>query len=229
MPPDRNSQEKELLELLNASRYVDTREILTNITTLNYRQVYYLLNIWAVSGIVEKKRIPNISSGAPQHGYRLTPKGKERLYKEYRTKITRVAVKAVLIHDDLALLLIRDEQDSYKPGEYDLPGGAVEFGESAEDALLREIKEETDLAAEVIYPVRTWNTIKDKTTQYIGITYLALTESNRVELSEEHNDFKWVDVDVLSEYDLADWLEKDLEAGIKIYRNTILQNKENDN
>jgi len=34
---------------------------------------------------------------------------------------------------------------------------------------------------------------------------------------------------ILFEYDLADWLEKDLEAGIKIYRNTILQNKENDN
>lgn len=53
-----------------------------------------------------------------------------------------IAVAGVLLRDDGALLLQRRSDD----GEWGLPGGAVELGESPAEALVREMAEETGLA-----------------------------------------------------------------------------------
>ncbi len=49
---------------------------------------------------------------------------------------------------DGKLLLIQRGQDPFK-GSYALPGGFVEYGERVEEAVEREVKEETGLDAEV--------------------------------------------------------------------------------
>ncbi|MFQ5656758.1 MAG: NUDIX domain-containing protein [Candidatus Methylomirabilales bacterium] len=56
------------------------------------------------------------------------------------------SVSAVIFDGPKKLLLIR-RADS---GEWGLPGGAVEIGESVEKAILREVREETGLNVEVI-------------------------------------------------------------------------------
>ncbi len=62
-----------------------------------------------------------------------------------RTRLTfRPAVYGILIHEDRVLLTrIRSS------GKWGLPGGAVELGERIEDALLRELREETGVVAEI--------------------------------------------------------------------------------
>ena len=50
---------------------------------------------------------------------------------------------AVVIHDGRVLLIRRGKAPD--AGEWSIPGGAVELGESVEDALRREIREETGL------------------------------------------------------------------------------------
>jgi len=54
-----------------------------------------------------------------------------------------LAVDCVIFHND-AVVLIKRKYDPYK-GHYALPGGAVEIGETVEDACRREMKEEIGL------------------------------------------------------------------------------------
>jgi 8-oxo-dGTP diphosphatase len=58
-----------------------------------------------------------------------------------------VAVDAVLLHRGKLVLVKRGRPPFL--GRYALPGGALEFGERLEDAVEREVVEETGLDAEV--------------------------------------------------------------------------------
>lgn len=63
-------------------------------------------------------------------------------------KIARHGAYAVIIQD-AKILLTQKKSGPYK-NLWGLPGGAIEFGESPEFALQREIKEETALAADAL-------------------------------------------------------------------------------
>lgn len=57
-------------------------------------------------------------------------------------------VCAVIIHDH-KILAMKDERSPY----YYLPGGRVHIGEKAEDAVIREVKEELEIDAKIIRPL----------------------------------------------------------------------------
>ncbi len=59
-------------------------------------------------------------------------------------RISRLGTYGILIHDS-KILLTRKKSGPYK-GLWDLPGGAIEFGETPEEALKRELLEESALA-----------------------------------------------------------------------------------
>jgi 8-oxo-dGTP diphosphatase len=58
-----------------------------------------------------------------------------------------VGVGAVIVRDGRALIVKRAHEP--RQGEWSLPGGLLELGESLQDAIRREIKEETTLDVEV--------------------------------------------------------------------------------
>lgn len=71
-------------------------------------------------------------------------------------------VGAVIVAQDAArgpvVLLIRRAQEPLK-GEWSLPGGAVELGETLEEAIRREVQEETGLAVEPAGVVKAFDRI----------------------------------------------------------------------
>jgi acetyl-CoA carboxylase carboxyl transferase subunit beta len=60
----------------------------------------------------------------------------------------RLAVGAVVLREDGAVLLVRRARPP-SVGSWTLPGGKVEEGETPEDAIVREVLEETGLRVEV--------------------------------------------------------------------------------
>lgn len=62
-----------------------------------------------------------------------------------------VGVGALIFNDEGHLLLtLRGKKAKNERGKWEIPGGAVEFGETIENALKREIKEELDIEIEVL-------------------------------------------------------------------------------
>lgn len=58
----------------------------------------------------------------------------------------RVSAKALIVDDQNRFLLAKEPD-----GKWDLPGGGLEFGENAQTAIKREVKEEVGLNATKIY------------------------------------------------------------------------------
>lgn len=122
-----------------------------------------------------------------------------------------VAVKAIVKKNDEYLILHKSESEDINPKEVDIPGGRVEFGEKVEDALLRELKEETGLDIEILKPTRTWGFVKDEL-HLIGITFLANYKKGEVVLCDEHDKYKWVKKEFVLNNDFPDWIKEEFSA-----------------
>lgn len=112
--------------------------------------------------------------------------------------------KAVVFHPihNRFLALKRAENDSSAPGQWDFPGGGLDFGELHLPALTREIREETGLTV-VNQRVLDVMTRFDEATQIysIFIAHRCQATSMEVRLSQEHTAFRWVSP--------AEWLQMD--------------------
>lgn len=106
-----------------------------------------------------------------------------------------IAVKAFIVNDKEELLILkRDPNDVYKPGKWDNPGGKLEKDEDLIAGLKRETKEETNLDIEIILPLNV-KTIKINEEMIVSlIIFLCKPKSEKIILSEEHTEYKWVSI-----------------------------------
>jgi 8-oxo-dGTP diphosphatase len=115
----------------------------------------------------------------------------------------RLSMK-VIIHDQdgKCLLIKRSMQSKGNPGKWDFPGGKVDPGETFDEGLLREVYEETKLKISLEKPL----TVIESESPANRVLYLFMKGDlleGEVELSEEHDDFTWIDPVDLREFDLA--------------------------
>ena len=92
------------------------------------------------------------------------------------------------------LTLFRTETAPTRPNTWDLPGGDLEFGEDALEAITREIKEETGIIVTTVYPFDVESLINSNKDFWISIAYYTVSDTNKVNLSSEHNKYKWVTI-----------------------------------
>lgn len=104
-----------------------------------------------------------------------------------------VGVSVLLEHAGKVLLLHRAGSKDHGAGEWEPISGRMEQGETAEQAAVREVKEETGLDAKIIMPFDTFFFVrKPSNEELVGITFCAKAFSDAVTLSEEHDQYKWV-------------------------------------
>jgi 8-oxo-dGTP diphosphatase len=118
-------------------------------------------------------------------------------------------VAAIIIKDNKIFATQRGYGD-FKDG-WEFPGGKMEAGESREDAMIREIKEELD--TDII--VNKYLTTVDYDYQNFHLTmhcFLCEITSGKLTLLE-HKAAKWLSKD---ELDTVDWLPADIEVVEKL-------------
>ncbi len=115
----------------------------------------------------------------------------------------RGSATAVIIKDGKLLLLKRNEEP-FK-GMWDLPGGYMNQGESPEQALRRELKEELgvekcDLTRIGEFPgTASW---KDNKFAVISFAYLVNSQED-INLNDENSDFMWKKIDEIDPNSIA--------------------------
>ena len=105
-------------------------------------------------------------------------------------------VGAVIFNAEDRFLLLKSHKFN---GQYVIPGGHIELGETMEQALRREIREETGLTVRDIALVDLQEFIFDeifwKKRHFIFLDYRCRTDDTRVVLNEEAQEYLWVTLD----------------------------------
>lgn len=111
-------------------------------------------------------------------------------------KFPEPTVGALVVGPDGRVFLMRSKKWS---DNYALPGGHIEVGERMEDAVIREVKEETGLDVYDIHFICHQEFIFDdifcEKRHFIFFDFACRTDSTTVELNDEAQSHVWVTVD----------------------------------
>jgi 8-oxo-dGTP diphosphatase len=135
---------------------------------------------------------------------------------------TYVAVIGVVKLDDddrndgRILLLKRTEQRRTSPNKWQTPSGFMNEGESAEEAVLREVKEETGLTGTIKKSGSAFEVV-DEWARWIVVPFLILVKSDKVIIdTREHSEFRWVKINEVTCFECVKGIDEDLKAvGLK--------------
>ena len=110
-----------------------------------------------------------------------------------------VAVKAFVECDGKILILRESERynEGTRRGEWDIPGGRIATGENLEDALVREVREETGLNIASCTPFFADETtprpvVNNEEWQIIRIFFACRADTSSVVLSNDHDKCAWI-------------------------------------
>ena len=132
-------------------------------------------------------------------------------------KYPEATVGAVILNPDNKVLICKSSKWNQK---YVIPGGHIEAGEKMEEALIREVKEETGLEVYDLELLGITESIYSKSFQnqkhFIFIDYICRSDSDQVVLNDEAQSYQWIKLSEIENYDLEKFtanLLKELRKG----------------
>jgi mutator protein MutT len=116
-----------------------------------------------------------------------------------------VGVGGVVIHRNSALLIRRGGEPL--KGEWSIPGGLIEVGETLKAAVRRELKEETGLDVEALEIIEVFDRIfrRGRRVQYhfVIVDYVCSLRGGRLKPASDVLDARWVRREELGKYRLT--------------------------
>jgi 8-oxo-dGTP diphosphatase len=117
-----------------------------------------------------------------------------------------VGVGAIMLCDG-KILLEKRKNDPVK-GKWSVPGGLVELGESVEQTVIREVKEETGLEVEKPEHIDVVdNIVRDEGGQikyhFVIIDYVVKLKGGRLKAASDAEELSWVALNDVERYDLT--------------------------
>lgn len=134
----------------------------------------------------------------------------------------KVVLGAVIIKDNRALIVQRNSNEDVFPGLWELPSGKKEDLENADEALVREVKEETGLDivptmpfSVFCYQIDKGDYVKDST----QINYLVKLSNleQAVKLSPEHQSSVWIKQSEIGDYEISESTKKVLKRAFEVH------------
>lgn len=124
-----------------------------------------------------------------------------------KTILQRKIVAGAILNNNKVLIVQRSSDEGLYPNMWELPSGKREELEDTNQAVLREVKEETGLDVKIEkilsvfdYQIETETEIRDAT----QISYLVkIVGEDDVKLSPEHQNFAWIGFDDIENYDIT--------------------------
>lgn len=112
-----------------------------------------------------------------------------------------VAIEAVIVKDGKVLITQRSLNRPHAPGEWEILTGRVNQGETFEQAVAREVKEEVDLIVEVLQPFNTFHFYRgEEKIEHLGVSFLCRYKEGDVKVDgEEQIAYKWALIDEAKE------------------------------
>ncbi|MBB5888265.1 NUDIX hydrolase, partial [Lactovum miscens] len=133
------------------------------------------------------------------------------LSRRYHPSNFRFSVEALIEFNGKYLLCKRSSTAKVAPGIWNIPAGKVQYIEGLEEAIFREVKEETNL--EIVNPeYLSYHFINNKD-QRIVYTYYAKVENidDLIVDDTEFDDFSWVDAEQVEKYEtLAYYIKNEI-------------------
>jgi len=127
----------------------------------------------------------------------------------------RLAAKSFIIKEGKLLVLKRRPNDVQKPNMWEIPGGRLKLGENPFDGIKRETKEETGVDINVLHPLSVKHFERDDGQTITLLIFLCKALNDEIKLSEEHTDFKWINLENYKE-ELGDFFHKEVEIFKKL-------------
>ncbi len=127
------------------------------------------------------------------------------------------ATKALISHKGKILLIQESNKysDGTQLGKFDVVGGRITPGENFEDCLKREVLEETGLEIVLGKPFfvsESRSTVRGENWQIIRIFFEAFSTKSEVALSEDHENYVWIDPRDYKNYKIIENLQPVFEA-----------------
>lgn len=135
-------------------------------------------------------------------------------------RLMSITVKAVVVRkDEKVLLLKRSKEELTNKGKWDLPGGSLEKKDTINEALFREVREETGLDIEIGSILRVVEFEKEHLAfkqERRGLRFIVFAKSEKVKLSEEHDEYEWLEIDeAIEKLSEKDGFEKEKKETLK--------------
>ena len=132
----------------------------------------------------------------------------------------RVGVGAIVLDGDRVLLARRGQAPSV--GRWSIPGGLVDLGERLEDAVVREVQEESGLQVRLLGLCGVIDRVicEQDTVRYhyVIIDYVAERMSGQLEVGSDAAEVRWVPVSELDQYDCTEGLVDMIHRALAIHR-----------
>jgi len=128
------------------------------------------------------------------------------LVKRLYPKQPVIGVGAVVICDGKILLEKRKNEPG--KGKWSIPGGLVELGESVEQTVIREVREETGLEVEKPEHIDVVdNVVRDNNSEikyhFVIIDYFVKLKGGTMKATSDAEELRWVTFDEVEQYDLT--------------------------
>jgi 8-oxo-dGTP diphosphatase len=120
-----------------------------------------------------------------------------------------IATKGLIFYNDTFIVIKRSDKSFDNASSWEVPGGTMEIGETVEECLLREIKEEVGLSVEIKRYLYSWKIPRNESHETVGLTFLCEASSNAVKLSHEHTSYAWILPSEIHKYNFSEGIKKD--------------------